>query len=243
MVIPKKDLDRINYPNSGLSILRHKKARVQIVTMDSQPNKVYVQKLDMVGNAASQKEFLGVKGFWDATAEFEKQIEEALNIREVSGFEVGMVVQLLNDTKKYKKGDLLVILAVDQNGNATQFRKLNTQQIKNVKANPRMKKLVKSENLDYLRLANISKLEDVDAKQKYDFKLPADTFNLIPLVYDYKGFEAGDKVTIQKSQGGGEATIEQLAFITDSDGLSELSAFVTYEDGASGRLPIQYLKK
>jgi hypothetical protein len=106
-----------------------------------------------------------------------------------------------------------------------------------------MNKLVKTEGLDYLRMANINALSDVDPKKKYNFQLTADTYTLIPMVYDFNGLEAGDKVTIQKSQGGGEATIEQLAFITDSGGLSELSAFVTLEDGAQGRLPIKYLKK
>jgi hypothetical protein len=243
MVIPQKDIEVLQYPNTGLVILRHKKTRVQMVTMDSQPNKVFVQQVDTIGNAKSQKEFNGVKGFWEATTEFEKLIAELLNIREVSGFEVGMVIQLLNDTKKYKKGDILMIDSVDADGNATSYTKLNKTQIQRVKKSPLMKKLAKSENLDFLRLANVVSLQEVDANKKYDFKLVADTYNLIPMVYDYKGFEAGDKVTVKNSQGGGSATIEQLAFITDSDGLSEISAFVTFEDGANGRLPIKYLKK
>jgi hypothetical protein len=243
MVIPKKDLEQFRYANSGLTILRHKKARVQMTTLDSQPNKVYVQKIDIVGNAASQKEFTGVKGFWEATAEFEKQISEALNLREVGGFEVGMIVQLNQDTRKYRKGDILMVLAVDQDGNATQYERLNNRQIENVKNSPRMKKLVKIEGLEFLRMANINTLNDVDPKKKYNFQLTADTYTLIPTTYDFNGLEAGDKVTIKKSQGGGEATIEQLAFITDSDGLSELSAFVNFEDGSNGRLPIKYLNK
>lgn len=243
MVIPKKDLQIINYPNSGLSILRHKKSKVQLVTMDTQPDKVFVQQIDNIGNAKSQKEFFGVSGFWKATAEFENQIAEALNIREVSGFEVGMVIQLLNDTKKYKKGDILMINAIDGDGNATAYVQLNKTQINKVKKSPLMKKLVKSEGLDYLRLANLTSLNDVDATIKYDLQLPADTVNTIPLVYDYNGLEAGDSVTIKQSQGGGNAVVEQLAFITDSDGLSELSALVTFEDGSDGRLPVKYLKK
>jgi hypothetical protein len=211
--------------------------------MDSQPNKVFVQKIDSVGNAKSQKEFSGVTGFWKATAEFENEIAEALNIREVSGFEVGMVIQLLNDTKKYKKGDILMIEAVDGDGNATAYTRLNKTQINKVKKSPLMRKLVKSEGLDFLRLANIPTLNDVDANIKYDFKLPADSVARISTVYDYKGFESGDAVTIKDSQGGGNAVIDQLAFITDSDGLSELSAFVTFEDGSDGRLPVKYLKK
>jgi len=243
MVIPKKDLEIINYPNSGLSILRHKKSKVQLLTMDSQPDKVFVQQIDNVGNAKSQIEFMGVKGFWKATAEFENKIAEVLNIREVNGFEVGMVIQLLNDTKKYKKGDTLMIDSVDADGNATAYRRLNKTQINKVKKSPLMKKLVKSEGLDYLRFANVPSLNDVDATIKYDLQLPADTVNRIPFVYDYNGLEAGDAVTIIDSQGGGNATIEQLAFITDSDALSELSAFVTFEDGSDGRLPVKYLKK
>jgi hypothetical protein len=243
MVIPKNDIEQIYFPKSGLNILRHKRGRVQMVTIDSQPNKVFVQKVDLIGNAKSQKEFFGVKGFWDATSEFEKLIAEALNIREVGGFEVGMVIQLVSDTRKYKKGDILMVTEVDADGNASQYVRLNNQQIMRVKKNRLMKKLAKREGLDYMRVANINALADVDAEKKYDFQLPSDTVNMISTIYDYKGLESGDKVTIRETQGGGEAIIDQLAFITDSDGLSELSAFVTFEDGSNGRLPVKYLKK
>jgi hypothetical protein len=244
MVIPEKDLLKVSNPSLGVKLLVHPKARVQIAIYSNQPDKAFVQEIDGIGNIKKQTEFAGYLGFWNATSKFEEIIAENLGIKEVYGLEVGMVIELQQDTKKYKKGDIIGILAVDENGVATQTQRLNKQQISNVVNSPYVSKLRKGEDLSFLVQEGFKSISEIDAFKAYEFGLIKESELAIPLNLDYRGLKAQDKLNMVASKGGGEVEIQQLVFYTDANGKTVIAANVLFEDGSMGRVPLRdFLEK
>jgi hypothetical protein len=244
MVIPEKDLLKVNNPSLGVKLLVHPKARVQLAIYSNQPDKAFVEEIDGIGNIKKQTEFSGYLGFWNATSKFEEIIAENLGIKEVYGLEVGMVIELQQDTKKYKKGDIIGILAVDENGVATQTQRLNKQQVSNVVNSPYVLKLRKGEDLSFLVQEGFKSISEIDAFKTYEFGLTKDSELAIPLNLDYRGLKAQDKLNMVASKGGGEVEIQQLVFYTDVNGKTIIAANVIFEDGSMGRVPLRdFLEK
>lgn len=234
MVIDSKQLKKIINPNIGVEALRHIPSRMQLAVYENEPNKAFVQELDGLGNIKKQQVFEGFMGFWKATAEFENKIKDLLGLQEVYGFEVGMTIQMNQDTKKYKKGDYVVILEVDENGAAVRTQKVNQTQFNQLKKSSQIIPLRKMDSLDFLELNGKKSFDDFEVDQVYKLKGDVDNvrFNT------YKKLQSNNTYSIKDDAIGGNALIEFFGFETDVNGQSRLMAEIIFEDGAKGRLPL-----
>jgi mRNA-degrading endonuclease RelE of RelBE toxin-antitoxin system len=234
MVIDSKQLKKIINPNLGVEALRHLPSRTQIAVYENEPNKAFVQELDGLGNVKKQKVFEGFLGFWKATAEFENRIKDLLGLQEVYGFEVGMIIQMNQDTKKYKKGDYVVILEVDSNGSAIRTQKVNNTELKRIKQSNRITPLRKTDGIDFLEINGKKSFDDFKVDEVYELKGDVDNVRFT----NYKKLKANFTYDIKNDAIGGNAQIEYFGFETDKDGQSRLMAEVIFDDGAKGRLPL-----
>lgn len=234
MVIDSKQLKKIINPNLGVEALRHLPSRTQIAVYENEPNKAFVQELDGLGNVKKQKIFEGYLGFWKATAEFENRIKDLLGLQEVYGFEVGMIIQMNQDTKKYKKGDYVVILEVDSNGSAIRTQKVNNTELKRIKQSNRITPLRKTDGIDFLEINGKKSFDDFKVDEVYELKGDVDNVRFT----NYKKLKANFTYNIKNDAIGGNAQIEYFGFETDKDGQSRLMAEVIFDDGAKGRLPL-----
>jgi len=235
MIIDEKLIREIN-PNSKIKILRVPKARVQLMINADLLDQIFVQELDGVGNVRKQSVFEGFGGFWKATAKFEELVSEALGIKEVNGFEVGMIFKLNQDSLKYKKGDILVCLEVDANGVATRVQRLEKKEIARIAKSPYVTKLRKSDNVDFLALNGVRSFNEFDPIN-YDLKGTPEIVE-----FDrYKSFASGDEIKIPQAIGGGTAIINNFGFTTVTEDRYFIDAQVVFEDGRKGKIPIMFL--
>jgi hypothetical protein len=235
MIIEEKLLREVN-PTSAIKILRVPKARVQLMINADIPDQTFVQELDGVGNVRKQSVFEGFGGFWKATAKFEELVSEALGIKEVTGFEVGMVFKLNQDSLKYKKGDILVCLEVDANGVATKVQRLEKKEVARIAKSPYVTKLRKSDNVDFLALNGVRSFDEFDPIN-YDMKGTPEIVE-----FDrYRSFASGDEIQIPQPIGGGTAIINNFGFTMVAEGRYFLDAKVVFDDGRKGTVPIMFL--
>jgi len=239
MVIDSKQLKKIINPNIGVEALRHIPSRIQLAVYETEPNKAFVQELDGMGNIKKQKVFEGYLGFWKATAEFENRIKDLLGLQEVYGFEVGMIIQMNQDTKKYKKGDFVAVLEVDANGAAIRTQKLNTTQLNRVKSSPQVIPLRKIDGVDFLELNGKKSFDDFKINELYNLKGDVDSVRFSK----YKNLQANNSYPLVNDELGGSATIQFFGFETDINGESRLAAEVIFEDGSKGKLPLNAFAK
>ena len=242
MIIPYQELEEIENRSTGVYVLKCPKARVQLVTRKDQPNEILLIQFDSIGNAKTSQSFTGEMGFWSATKEFEKIIADKLGLREVSGFEIGMVVQLDRDYGKFKKGDVLLIKAVNADNQATEYERMNKKQIDNIKKSPAYSKLNKSDDSELLNDLGIKNVSDIGLETEYEFT-SMDNEVTLPNLSTILGFNVETLYPLNKKKGGGLFKIQGFAFDKNKKGKYVISGFGNFEDGAVGRVPLKDLKK
>ena len=242
MIIPYKELEEIENRSTGVFVLKCPKARVQLVTRKSQPNEIILIQFDSLGNAKTSQSFMGEMGFWKATKEFEKIIADKLGLREVSGFEVGMVVQLDRDYGKFKKGDVLLVKAVNANNQATEYTLMNKKQIENIKKSPAYSKLNKLDDAELLNDLGIKNVSDIGLETEYEFTALENEI-VLPNLSTILGFKVETLYPLNKKKGGGLFNIQGFAFDKNKKGKFIISAFGNFDDGAVARVPLKDLKK
>lgn len=240
MIIPNAELTETRI--SGNYFLKCPRARVQLATFQSKPNNIYLIEFDALGNAKKSKEFVGEVEFWNATREFESVIAERLGLRDVAGFEVGMVVQLQKDMRGFRKGDILMITEVNNEGQATQYQRLNKKNIERIKKSPAYSKLAKSSDKDILSALGISSVNAIDINGQYEGGASDDEI-LLPNTTSIGNFSTDDVVALKPSKGGGVLRIQGFSFDKNQEGKYVISAFGNFDDGAVGRVPLKDFKK
>lgn len=241
MIIPSAELKEVSF--GGNFYLKCEKARVQLATFSNKPNKIYLIEFDALGNAKTSKEFDGEVEFWNATREFENVIAERLGLRDVSGFEVGMVVQLQRNFGSYRKGDILMITEVNDDGQATQYQLLNKQNIDRIKKSPAYSKLAKSSDKDVLNAFGITSVNDIDFTAEYDSPASDEDEIVLQNTLRVGNYVVDDLATLKPSKGGGVLKIQGFSFDKNQNGKYVISAFGNFDDGAVGRVPLKDFKK
>jgi|688.fasta_scaffold281086_2 hypothetical protein len=240
MIIPNAELTEIR-ANGNFS-LRCAKANVQLSTFPSKPNQIFLIEFDALGNAKKSQEFNGVEGFWTATREFEKVIADKLGLRDVAGFEVGMVVQLQRDYSGFQKGAILMITEVNQDGQATAYQRLDNRDLTTIKKSPAYSRLVKSSDKEILNAFGIASPTAIDIKKEYDVGA-MDNEILLENTTKVGDFVIDDLASIKPSKGGGVFKIQGFSFVKNDNAKYVISAFGNFEDGAIGSVPLKDFKK
>jgi hypothetical protein len=241
MIIPNAELTEVKV--GGNFYLKCPRARVQLATFTSKPNNIFLIEFDALGNAKKSKEFVGELEFWNATREFESIIAERLGLRDVAGFEVGMVVQLQQNIGAFRKGDVLMITEVNNEGQATQYQRLNKQNIERIKKSSAYSKLAKSSDKEILSALGITSVNAIDPNAQYDGGLSTEDEIVLPNTTSIGNFSTDDLVTIKPSKGGGVLRIQGFSFDKNKEGKYVISAFGNFDDGAVGRVPLKDFKK
>jgi hypothetical protein len=233
MVIPQNELDyEVN--NLGISSLTHRKAKVRLEVFPPKSGasgQVFLQQLDSIGNTKKSQSFSGVLGFWEATRKFEEIISKALNLEEVVGFEVGMVIDILKDTAKLKKGDKVLVLEVNSDGKASRFRKLTPQELQNFENSPYVTRLAKSDDLAFLIQAKLTSLNDVEPNVEYDFDFGGEEYYELPRRFDYRNYKPSENY--QDPSDGETYVIRSIAFKKEGNGYA-IGLMVIDKDGVKG---------
>jgi hypothetical protein len=241
MIIPIAELEEVKV--SGNFYLKCPRARVQLATFGGRPNKIYLIEIDALGNAKKSKEYVGEVEFWNATRDFESIIAERLGLRDVAGFEIGMVVQLQQNLGAYRKGDVLMVTEVNSEGQATQYQRLNKKNVERIKKSSAYSKLAKSSDKDVLNALGIVSVNAIDAKAEYE----APSYNFDEIVLENTtsigNYSTNDLATLKPSKGGGVLKIQGFSFDKNENGKYVISAFGNFEDGAVGRVPLKDFKK
>jgi hypothetical protein len=237
MIIPKDNLE-IDLSKEKSILFKGGLLKIRLMLNPQNKNEILVQEVDALNNVRSSETFTGFDGFWKAVNLFEKKVEDAMGWKEVFGFEVGMVIKLEKDTKKYPKGTYLLITEVDSNGKASKYQKLNDSQVKKISKNKYITKLTKAIGLDDLIGKGISSVSDLKVDKEYDFNLEPQSQIIIPTNMDIDGFWIGQKVKIYDETGGGDGTIEQLVLLTNADKKTKLYANIRFEDHSLGMIPL-----
>lgn len=240
MIIPNAELQEIS-ANGNFS-LRCARANVQLSTFASKPNQIFLIEFDALGNAKKSQDFNGVEGFWMATREFEKVVAEKLGLRDVAGFEIGMVVQLQRDYGSFRKGDILMITEVNQDGQATAYERLNKRNLDNIKKSPAYSKLAKTSDNDILNAFGITSPTAIDVKAEYDVGAMDDEV-VLPNTTKVADYVIDDLASIKTSKGGGVFKIQGFSFVKNDKAKYVISAFGNFEDGAVGSVPLKDFKK
>ena len=240
MIIPTAELTEIR-ANGNFS-LRCAKANVQLSTFPSKPNQIFLIEFDALGNAKKSQEFNGVEGFWIATREFEKVVADKLGLRDVAGFEIGMVVQLQRDYSGFQKGAILMITEVNQDGQATAYERLDKRNLDNIKKSPAYSKLAKTSDSDILSAFGITSPTAIDITKEYDVEA-MDNEILLENTIKVGNFSIDDLAPLKPSKGGGVFKIQGFSFIKNDSGKYVISAFGNFEDGAIGSVPLKDFKK
>ena len=212
MVIPKSELD-FETDKVGIQSLTHRKAKVKLEVFPPSTGasgQVFLSELDGLGNVKKSTAFSGVLGFWEATKKFEEIIAKALNLQEVVGFEVGMVIEVMKDTANLNKGDKVIVLEVNNDGKATKFRKIQNQEIDNIKNSPYFTPLIKSDDLGFLRSANLTNLDMVEPNTPYAFDFNDVDIYELPRRFNYRNYNVNE--IYQDPQDGENYTIRSIAF-------------------------------
>ena len=241
MIIPSENLEIDTIYNQNI-VFKGGLLKVRLKINPNDSNEIFVQEIDALNNVRTSQTFSGFEGFWKAVAEFEKIIEESMGWKEVFGFEVGMVIELDRDTKKYPKGTFLMITEVDNNGKATRYEKLNANQVDKISKNKYVTKLTKAIGLDDLIGKGINSLSDLKVGKEYDFNLAPNTQLIIPSNQDIYGFKIDDEVKIDADNGGGSGKIEQFVLLTDENKKSKMYANIRLEDNSLGMIPLDDVK-
>lgn len=240
MVLQEKDLIKIGGSTSDMYIIRHIVAGVQLYTNVNMPSKTLLQTLDPLGNVKTSQEYEGFKGFWDASKEFEKLIEERLDLEEIINYQVGDVVFIDKPIGNLKKGDAIAITEISPDGlKIKKFMKLDKQSLDKIKKSPLVKKLIKSEWSDFLSNQGINSLDDLEPNTLYDFGLSPMTTIFIPPTVGYKGvLMPNNRYDINTGSNAFKVLLQNLVLDTNNDGKTELKAKVEFEDGSDGVLPL-----
>ena len=241
MIIPSENLEIDTIYNQNI-VFKGGLLKVRLKINPNDSNEIFVQEIDALNNVRTSQTFSGFEGFWKAVAEFEKIIEESMGWKEVFGFEVGMVIELDRDTKKYPKGTFLMITEVDNDGKATRYEKLNAKQVDKISKNKYVTKLTKAIGLDDLIGKGINSLSDLKVGKEYDFNLAPNTQLIIPSNQDIDGFKIDDEVKIDADNGGGSGKIEQFVLLTDENKKSKMYANIRLEDNSLGMIPLDDVK-
>lgn len=207
------------------------------------PTEIFVQEIDGLGNVRTSDSFKGFDGFWEAVSLFEKKIEESMGWKEVVGFEVGMIIKLEKDTKKYKKGTFLVITEVDANGKASKYEKVDSKKVDKISKSKFVVNLRKAQGLEAIMGKGISSVSELKADKTYQFGLNLNSQLVIPTNETIDSFSVGEDVVIDADKGGGEGQIQQLLINTDDKGDSMVCANIRLDDGALGCVPLKDLLK
>jgi len=239
MIIPKENLDLY----SESIVFKGGLLKIRLIINPSNKNEIFVQEVDALNNVRTSETYSGFDGFWKAVESFEKKVEESMGWKEVFGFEVGMVIQLEKDTKKYPKGTYLMITEVDSNGKATKYEKLNNKQVDKISKNKYVTKLTKAVGLDDLIGKGINSVSDLKANMEYDFDLNPNTQILIPSDTKIGEYGIDAEVEIAEEKGGGSGKIEQLVLLTDENKKTRLYANIRLEDDSLGMIPLTELTK
>jgi len=241
MIIPNAELTEVRV--SGNFYLKCLKARVQLATFESKPNNIYLVEFDALGNARKSKEYVGDVDFWNATRDFEAIIAERLGLREVAGFEIGMVIQLQQNFGNFRKGDILMISEVNSQGQATQYERLNKRNIERIKKSPAYSKLAKSSDKDILNALGILSVNAIDVKAEYEASSLDSDEIVLENTTSIGNYITNDLVTLKPTKGGGVFRIQGFSFDKNENGKYVISAFGNFDDGAIGRVPLKDFKK
>jgi hypothetical protein len=242
MIIPYQELEEIENRATGTFVLKCPKAKVQLVTRKNMPNDITLVQFDSLGNTKTNQVFTGEMGFWNATKEFEKIVADKLGLREVAGFEIGMVVSLDRDYGKFKKGSVLLITAVNSENQATEYRLLNKKQIDNIKKSPAYSKLNKTDDSELLNDLGFKNVSDIDLNGEYEFQVMESEI-VLPNLSTLLGFNVETLYPLNKKKGGGLFNIQGFSFDKNKKGKYVISGFGNFDDGAIGRVPLKDLKK
>jgi hypothetical protein len=240
MIIPNAELKEVS--SNGSFSLKCARANVQLSTFASKPNQIFLIEFDALGNARKSQDFVGVEGFWMATREFEKVVAEKLGLRDVAGFEIGMVVQLQRDYGSFRKGDILMITEVNQDGQATAYERLNKRNLDNIKKSPAYSKLAKTSDNDILNAFGVTSPTAIDISAEYDVSAMDDEV-VLSNTTKVANYSVDDLASIKPSKGGGVFKIQGFAFVKNDKSKYVISAFGNFEDGAVGSVPLKDFKK
>jgi hypothetical protein len=232
MIIPEKQLKReINSTNRRLI---HIPTNVQLFVKTDGSNLVQVVELDSIGNTKSIKEFPNpldnnFKGFFEAVKYFEEMVAKKMGGEEKFGFEAGMVWTLNQDLGKYKAGDTFLILEASPDGTRIiQKTLLQPNEIDYLKSVGTEIKDVPNE-LDILKGKGITSLQSIDENTTYQLGENPNTVLKLPNtgMYGENKYQVGSKVILKNTSDAGE--INEILFVTDSNGGSVISAIVETE--------------
>jgi len=223
------------------NIIIHRAARVRMVVYADKPTKVYVEEIDGLGNPKKSEEFEGHGGFWRATEAFENLVMDRMGIREVDGFEVGMIIEIQQDGKTFKKGDIVVIDEVNADGQATRYTKLNKGQLQRAKNSPRLEKLQKATAYEFnliLRERGMT-LDELPLDEPFELGLEPNTE--IVAGSQYRELGSGQTKVLPDIAGGGRFTFDKVIVSTNAEGKSMLKAQGFFEDGSIGTVEMRML--
>jgi hypothetical protein len=232
MIIPEKQLKR--EINSTSKTLIHIPTNVQLFVKTDGSNLVQVLELDSIGNTKSIKEFPNAlennfKGFFEAIKYFEEMVAKKMGGEEKFGFEAGMVWTLNQDLGKYKAGDTFLILEASPDGTRIiQKTLLQPNEIDYLKSVGTEIKDNSSE-LDILKGKGITNLQSIDENTTYQLGENPNTVLKLPNtgIYGENKYQVGSKVILKNTSDAGE--INEILFVTDSNGGSVISAIVETE--------------